>query len=36
MHSDSASGRTASGQGALDSAGRGESNGIGLEASAWL
>jgi len=35
MHSHSASGQTASGQGALESAGRGESNGIGFEASAW-
>jgi len=32
----STSGRTASGQGASDSAGRGELNGIGSEASAWL
>jgi len=32
----STSGRTASGQGALESAGRGESGDIGFEASAWL
>jgi len=30
------SGRTELGQGALESAGRGELNGIGSEASAWL
>jgi len=30
------SGRTASRQGALESAGRGESNGVGFEVPAWL
>ena len=29
-------GRTASGQGSLDSAGREESNGVGFEESGWL
>jgi len=36
MHSHSASGRTASGLGACDSAGRGVSDGIGFKESAWL
>jgi len=36
MDTHSTSGQTASGQGALESAGRGESNGVGFEESAWL